>query len=49
MEAYIEEGEGTYAEVHTDNTSGLADQVQMSIYGTGGTMWFALSVYQYWR
>ena len=49
VEAYIGAGEGTYAEVHTDNTSGLADQVQMSIYGTGGTMWFALSVYQYWR
>ena len=49
VEAYIEAGEGTYAEVHTDNTSGLADQIQMSIYGTGSTMWFALSVYQYWR
>ena len=49
VEAYIEAGEGTYAEVHTDNTSGLADQVQMSIYGTDSTMWFALSVYQYWR
>ncbi len=48
VEAYIEAGTGTYAEVHTNNSSGLADQVQMSIYGTGGKMWFALSVYQYW-
>lgn len=49
VEAYIEAGEPTYAEVHTDSSSGLSDTVEMSIYGTGGTMWFALSVYQYWR
>ena len=49
VEAYIEAGKGTYAEVSSNNPGGLTDQVQMCIYGTGGTMWFSLEVYQYWR
>ncbi len=49
VEVYIEAGQSNYAEVHTENPNGLSDTIEMSIYGTGGKMWFALSVYQYWK
>lgn len=49
VEAVIEAGVATYAEVHTNNDWGLDYGVDMSITSTGGLMWFALSACQYWQ